>query len=92
MFLSQKLKKNSNGKFKVEIYPNAQLGSDRQAIEAVSLGSLEMSVPGGPVLSGFYEPFMIFDLPFLFKDREAVYAAMDGELAEKVGEGLLDQI
>ncbi len=54
------VEKNSNGKFKVEIYPNAQLGSDRQAIEAVSLGSLEMSVPGGPVLSGFYEPFMIF--------------------------------
>lgn len=50
-----------------------------------------MSVPGGPVLSGFYEPFMIFDLPFLFKDRQAAYAAMDGELAEKVGEGLLDQ-
>ncbi len=85
------VEKNSNGKLKVEIYPNAQLGSDRQAIEAVSLGSLEMSVPGGPVLSGFYEPFMIFDLPFLFKDRQAAYAAMDGELAEKVGEGLLDQ-
>lgn len=85
------VEKNSNGKLKVEIYPNAQLGSDRQAIEAVSLNTLEMSVPGGPVLSGFYEPFMIFDLPFIFDDREAVYAAMDGELAVKASEGLLDQ-
>ncbi len=85
------IEKNSNGKLKVEIYPNAQLGSDRQAIEAVSLNTLEMSVPGGPVLSGFYEPFMIFDLPFIFNDREAVYAAMDGELAVKASEGLADQ-
>ncbi len=85
------VEKNSDGKLKVEIYPNAQLGSDRQSIEAVSLNSLEMSVPGGPVLSGFYEPFMIFDLPFIFNDREAVYAAMDGELAEKASEGLLNQ-
>lgn len=85
------VEKNSDGRIKVELYPNAQLGSDRQAIEAVSLGTLEMSVPGGPVLSGFYEPYMIFDLPFLFKDRESGYAAMDGELGEKVCEGLLDQ-
>lgn len=85
------VEKNSNGKIKVEVYPNAQLGSDRQAIEAVSLGSLEMSVPGGPVLSGFYEPYMVFDLPFLFKDRAAVYAAMDGELAATVNKGLLEQ-
>lgn len=82
---------SSNGRIKVEIYPNAQLGSDRQAIEAVSLGTLEMSVPGGPVLSGFYEPYMVYDLPFLFDDRDAVYKAMDGELKDKLAEGLLEQ-
>ncbi len=85
------VEKNSNGKIKVEIYPNAQLGSDRQAIEAVSLGSLEMTVPGGPVVSGFYEPYMIFDLPFLFNSREAGYAAWDGELGNKISEGLKEQ-
>lgn len=85
------VEKNSDGLLKIEIYPNAQLGSDRQAIEAVSLGSLEMTVPGGPVLSGFYEPYMVFDLPFLFENREAAYAAMDGELAVEASKGLLDQ-
>ena len=85
------IESNSDGRIKVEIYPNAQLGSDRQAIEAVSLGTLEMSVPGGPVLSGFYEPYMVYDLPFLFDDRQAVYKAMDGELKDKLAEGLLEQ-
>jgi len=82
---------NSNGRIKVEIYPNAQLGSDRQAIESVSLGSLEMTVPGGPVVSGFYEPYMIFDLPFLFESREAGYASWDGELGQQISEGLKEQ-
>lgn len=85
------VEKNSNGKIKVQIYPNASLGSDRQAIESVSLGSLEMTVPGGPVVSGFYEPYMIFDLPFLFPTRESGYAAWDGELGQKISEGLKEQ-
>lgn len=85
------VEENSNGKFKVEIYPNAQLGSDRQAIESVGNGSLEMSVPGGPVLSGFYEPFMVYDLPFLFDSREAAYEACDGELKDVLAERVLEK-
>lgn len=83
------VEEKSGGKIKVEIYPNAQLGSDRQAIESVINGSIEMSVPGGPVVSGFYEPYMVYDLPFLFDSREAAYAALDGELKDKISEGLL---
>lgn len=83
------VEEKSGGKLKVEIYPNAQLGSDRQAIEAVINGSIEMSVPGGPVFSGFYEPYMVYDLPFLFDNREAAYAACDGELKDRLSEGLL---
>lgn len=84
------VEEKSGGKLKVEIYPNAQLGSDRQAIESVINGSIEMSVPGGPVLSGFYEKFMVYDLPFLFDTREAAYAACDGELKDKLSEKLLE--
>lgn len=85
------VEENSNGEFKVEIYPNAQLGSDRQAIESVGNGSLEMSVPGGPVLSGFYEPFMVYDLPFLFDSKQAAYDACDGELKDILAEKVLEK-
>lgn len=87
----KEVEEKTDGKIKVEIFPNAQLGGDRQQIEAVSLGSLEMCVPGGPVVSGFYEEYMIFDLPFLFDSREAAYAAWDGELGDRVSEGLESQ-
>lgn len=82
------VEEKSGGKLAVELYPNGQLGSDRQAIEGVSLGTIEMTIPAVAPLSGFEKKFMVFDLPFLFKDREAAYKALDGELGQKLLETL----
>lgn len=80
----KEVEEKSGGRIKVEIYPNGQLGGDRANIEALPLGTLEMCVPGGTVLSGFVEDFMVFDLPFLFKSKEDAFKAFDGELGNKL--------
>ncbi|MBZ5201621.1 DctP family TRAP transporter solute-binding subunit [Planomicrobium chinense] len=85
----EKLEKESDGRLKVELYPNGQLyGSDREAIEAVQLGNLEMTIPAVAPLASFNEKFLVFDLPFLFNDYDAAYSALDGDL----GEELLDSL
>ncbi|MFC5589455.1 DctP family TRAP transporter solute-binding subunit [Sporosarcina soli] len=85
----EKLEKESNGRLKVEIYPNGALfGSDREAIEAVQLGNLEMTIPAVAPLASFNKKFMVFDLPFIFNDHEAAYKALDGELGESLLEDL----
>ncbi|NYF23310.1 DctP family TRAP transporter solute-binding subunit [Sporosarcina sp. JAI121] len=85
----EKLEKESNGRLKVEIYPNGSLfGSDREAIEAVQLGNVEMTIPAVAPLASFNKKFMVFDLPFIFDDNEAAYKALDGEL----GQGLLKDL
>jgi C4-dicarboxylate-binding protein DctP len=76
----------SDGRIEVQLYPNAQLGSDRQAIEAVQVGTLEMTFPALSVVAGFDNSVMVFDLPFLFGDRESAYAALDGELGQRVAD------
>jgi len=68
----------------VEIYPNGQLGGERQAIESVQLGTVQMTVTALAVLSGFEPKFQVFDLPFLFKDKASAYKALDGELGNKL--------
>ena len=78
------VEKNSNGKIKVELYPNAQLGGDREMSESVQLGTIQMTIPAVAVLSGFEPKFQVFDLPFLFKDKQAAYKALDGELGKKI--------
>lgn len=82
------VERESKGRIKVEVYPNGQLGGERQQVEAVSLGTLDMSIPAGSVVANFDEKFLVFDLPFLFKTREAALAACDGEFGKKVAEGL----
>lgn len=74
----------SEGRIKVELYPNGQLGGDRQAIESVQLGTVHMTIPAVAVLSGFEPKFQVFDLPFVFKSKEAAYKALDGELGDRL--------
>lgn len=79
------LEKESNGRLKVELYPNGQLyPSDREAIEAVQLGNVEMTIPAVAPLASFNKKFMVFDLPFLFDNNEAAYRALDGELGKQL--------
>ncbi len=71
--------KRTNGKVKVEVYPNSQLYKDKEEMEALQLGSVQMLAPSlakfGPL--GVKE-FEVFDLPFIFKDQAAFRAVTDG--------------
>lgn len=83
------VEEKSNGRIKVELHPNGELGGDRQAIEAVQLGTIQMTIPAAAVLSGFEPKFQVFDLPYLFKSKEAAYKALDGELGKKLSDLLI---
>lgn len=81
----EKLESESDGRITVELYPNGQLyGSDREAIEAVQLGNIEMTIPAVAAMASFNEKFQVFDLPFLFNNHEAAYEALDGELGQEL--------
>lgn len=74
------VEEKSAGKLTVEIYPNGQLGGDRQETEAVALGTLQMTIPATSVLTTYSPKFGILDMPFIFKDVNAAFAALDGEI------------
>ncbi|HSI67663.1 MAG TPA: DctP family TRAP transporter solute-binding subunit [Planococcus sp. (in: firmicutes)] len=81
----EKLESESDGRIIVELYPNGQLyGSDREAIEAVQLGNIEMTIPAVAAMASFNDKFQVFDLPFLFNSNEAAYEALDGELGQEL--------
>ncbi|MFG6488101.1 TRAP transporter substrate-binding protein [Roseateles sp. BYS78W] len=71
----------TNGRVKVEVYPNSQLYKDKEEMEALQLGSVQMLAPSlakfGPLGA---KEFEVFDLPFLFKDTAAFRAVTDGPL------------
>lgn len=73
----------SDGRLKVELYPNGQLGGDKEALEAIQLGTLEATICGASVMGSFDKRLGMLDLPFLFDDYEEMTAAIvDGPLGE----------
>ncbi len=78
--------KGSEGKIKVELYPNAQLGGDRELCEGVQMGTIQMAIPSTSALAGFDKRIQVLDLPYLFTTREAAFEAVDGELGVKLNE------
>lgn len=81
--------KYTEGKVKVEVYPNSQLYKDKEEVEALQLGAVQMLAPSlskfGPL--GVKE-FEVFDLPYLFKDRAALRKVTDGP----IGKDLLSKL
>ena len=75
----QLVEERSKGRIKIEVYPNSQLYKDKEELEALQLGSVQMLAPSlakfGPL--GVKE-FEVFDLPFLFKDDASFRAVTDG--------------
>ncbi|MBL3539200.1 MAG: DctP family TRAP transporter solute-binding subunit [Aminivibrio sp.] len=78
------IEEKSGGRIAVELYPNAQLGGDRELIESVQLGTVQVAIPATSALAGFDKRFQVFDLPFLFKSKEVAFKALDGELGKTV--------
>ncbi|MCX7194101.1 MAG: TRAP transporter substrate-binding protein [Proteobacteria bacterium] len=80
--LAEKLTK---GKVRVEIYPNSQLYKDREEIEALQSGAVQMLAPSmakfGPMGAREFE---LFDMPFLFPNQETLHRVMDGEVGKKL--------
>ena len=73
MFLNELLQKKSNGDLALDIYHSSQLGSERDAVEGVTQGTLEMTLTSSGPLTNFTKAFMIFDLPFIIHDRVKAY-------------------
>lgn len=73
------VEEKSSGNIEVKIYPNGQLGGDRELIEALQMGNITMGSPSSAPLASFDKDFFVLDIPFMFKDRDAAYKALDGE-------------
>ncbi|QAA94662.1 TRAP transporter substrate-binding protein [Pollutimonas thiosulfatoxidans] len=67
------------GQFTFRFYPNGQLGSEKTSLEQLQLGELEMANIVTPIMEAD-RSLEIFDLPFLFKDRDHARRALTPEL------------
>src|SRR6201989_2148772 len=73
----------TGGKVKIEVYPNSTLHKDKEEIEALQLGSVQMLAPSTAKFAPLgVKEFEALDLPWLFKDDATYAAAMKGEVGK----------
>ncbi len=81
--------KATGGKVKVEVYPNSQLYKDKEELEALQLGAVQMLAPSlakfGPLGA---KEFEVFDLPYIFPTKQALYNVTEGP----IGKSLLQKL
>ncbi len=80
----EELDKRTSGRYKCQQFPNAALGGEREMIEAVQLGTLDIiNTSTGPV-GNFVPEVNIVDIPFLFRDYEHARRVLDGPIGDEL--------
>ncbi len=81
---AQLIEKRTNGAIKIKIFPNRQLGNERDMVEGLQLGTIDLVVTSTGPLSGFAPLMGVVDLPFIFQTREQAYKVLDGPIGRKL--------
>ncbi len=88
--MKEYVERESGGRIEMQLFHSSQLGDDVQMIEALQLGSQEMTCPSSAPMTSMDNRFMVFDLPFLFPNAEIASTVLDGPLGQELLDGLSD--
>ena len=76
-FFAKLVEERTNGEIIIEIYPNSQLGDQKEMTEAAQLGVIDIVLNAPATLSSFIPEIGALDLPFLFRDYDHAFASLD---------------
>lgn len=74
----------SNGSMKIQIYSGGQLGSERELIELLQIGSLALTKVSAAPLEGFVPVMKVFSLPYVFRDSAHLWTVLEGEVGQSL--------
>ena len=74
----------SNGKLQISVYPSQQLGTERECLELLQIGSLGMTKVSSSVLEGFAPDFKVFSLPYIFRNEKHKFDFFESDLGKSL--------
>ncbi|MGR4971648.1 TRAP transporter substrate-binding protein [Pseudomonas sp. LARHCG127] len=86
--MGEALEKASNGELKFKYFPGGVLGSEKEVIEQMQAGAIQMSRVSLGIVGPVVPDVNVFNMPFIFRDQAHMRAVIDGE----VGDAILDRI
>ena len=84
LLLGERVAAKSGGSLRVEVYPSQQLGTERECLELLQIGSLSMTKVSAAVMEAFAPSYKAFNLPYLFRDDAHRFAVLDGPIGRRI--------
>ena len=78
------LEQKSSGKMTIKIFPDGQLGSERETLELLQIGSVAVTKVSAATLSNFVPEYKILGIPYLFKNKEHMFSVLEGEVGKSI--------
>lgn len=87
-FMSDEIEKRTNGEVKLDVYPNSQLGGNKEMVEGCALGTIDIVQQFAGTFSSYVPEMEILVQPFLFKSEDALFNALEGKPGDILAQSL----
>ncbi len=78
------LEEKSGGSLKIKIFPDGQLGTEREVLELLQIGSVAMTKVSAASMSNFAPEYQVTSIPYLFRDSDHLFKALEGEVGKQL--------
>lgn len=89
--MADRIEERTDGQVVIEVYPNSEIGAERELTEGMTLGTVDMVVSSTAPVTNFVPELEVLDVPFLFKDRDSAVNVLEGEIGDKLFKKMEEQ-
>ena len=82
--MAKRVSEISDGKMEIKIYPSQQLGTERQCLELLQIGSVDITKVSAAVMEGFAPVYKVLSIPYIFKSREHQSTVLSSEVGKRI--------
>ncbi|MCE0507308.1 TRAP transporter substrate-binding protein [Roseivivax sp. GX 12232] len=87
----KELEEATNGRVEVQLFPNRQLGDDKEILEGLQFGTIDLGIITNAVVANLEPTYQLVDLPFLFGSAEQAHEVLDGPVGQELAANLRDE-
>src|SRR3954452_12602629 len=91
LWAADEIKKRTNGKYEIQVFPASQLGNENQINEGLGLGTVDMIYTGVPFAGSIHKPIAITNAPYVLRDFEPWKAYRDSKHFRDIAKGYEDK-
>ena len=89
---AEELEAVSGGQLRVKIFPDGQLGSEREVLELLQIGSIAMTKVSAATMANFAPEYQVLGVPYLFRDQAHMFAVLEGPVGRQILEAGSDYL